>query len=133
IGVGRAHQGLGDMQAGAIADIGGVVANCDRALTEAEQQAGLSARTAVIGIAGELVKGTTTTVRVRRKSAEKALDIEEVERIINTVQERDEAKARQSLAWEVGGKEVDNSLVTCALVGTGVDDDKASNRQGCTT
>src|SRR4051794_33125576 len=32
IGVGRAHQGLSDMQAGAIADIAGVVENCDKAL-----------------------------------------------------------------------------------------------------
>ena len=38
IGVGRAHQELSDMQAGAIADIGGVVANCSKALTEAEEQ-----------------------------------------------------------------------------------------------
>jgi cell division protein FtsA len=66
IGVGRAHQGLSDMQAGAIADIASVVENCDKALTEAEGQAGVSVRTAIIGIAGELVKGTTTTVRVSR-------------------------------------------------------------------
>lgn len=130
IGVGRAHQGLGDMQAGAIADIGGVVANCDKALNEAEQQAGLSARTAVIGIAGELVKGTTTTVRVRRKTAEKPLDIEEVERIINTVQERAEAKARSSLAWELGGKEVDIRLVNSALVGIDIDGYKVTNPIG---
>src|SRR3954470_6615372 len=72
IGVGRAHQGLSDMQAGAVADIGAVVENCDKALNEAEQQAGVSARGAVIGIAGELVKGTTTTVRVARKQPNKA-------------------------------------------------------------
>src|SRR6476646_6531229 len=32
IGVGRAHQELSDMQAGAIADISRVVENCDKAL-----------------------------------------------------------------------------------------------------
>src|SRR6185503_8223641 len=32
IGVGRSHQELSDMQAGAISDIAGVVANCDEAL-----------------------------------------------------------------------------------------------------
>jgi cell division protein FtsA len=66
IGVGRAHQELSDMQAGAIADIAAVVANCDKALAAAEQQAGVSARTAMVGIAGELVKGTTSTVRFTR-------------------------------------------------------------------
>src|SRR6266568_203348 len=82
VGVGRAHQNLSDMQAGAIADIASVVENCDKALNQAEQEAGVSVRTAVIGIAGELVKGTTTTVRVARKLPEKPLDIPEVERIV---------------------------------------------------
>src|SRR5690606_35247405 len=79
VGVGRAHQDLSDMQAGAIADIGSVVENCDKALNMAEQQAGVSVRTAVIGIAGELVKGTTATVRVSRKNADKPLELHEME------------------------------------------------------
>src|SRR5206468_7022433 len=78
IGVGRAHQELSDMQAGAIADIAAVVANCDKALAAAEQQAGVSARTAIVGIAGELVKGTTSTVRFTRKNASKELSIDEM-------------------------------------------------------
>src|ERR1044072_4885416 len=100
IGASRAHQGLSDMQAGAIADIAAVVENCDKALAEAEQQAGISVRAAVIGIAGELVKGTTTTVRVSRKDANRALDLPEVQRIIKLVQQRAEVKAKQQLAWE---------------------------------
>jgi len=130
IGVGRAHQGLGDMQAGAIADISGVVANCDKALGIAEEQAGVSARTAIIGIAGELVKGTTTTVRCKRANAEKPLDIDEVERIIKIVQTRAEEKARKQLAWELGGKEVEIRLVNSALVGIEIDGYKVTNPLG---
>lgn len=130
IGVGRAHQGLGDMQAGAIADIQGVVANCDKALNEAEQQAGVSARTVVIGIAGELVKGTTTTVRCRRTNAEKPLSIEEIEKIIHLVQDKAEKKARAALAWELGGKEVDIRLVNSALVDIEIDGYKVTNPIG---
>src|SRR6266404_354286 len=52
IGVGRTHQELTDMQAGAISDIAAVLANCDRALAEEEQPANVSARSAIIGIAG---------------------------------------------------------------------------------
>ena len=99
VGVGRAHQSLSDMQAGAIADISSVVENCDKALSQAEDQAGVSVRTAVIGIAGELVKGTTTTVRVSRKQPDKALDLVEMEKIIKLVQERAQTKAKQQLAW----------------------------------
>src|SRR3990167_7173021 len=78
IGTGRTHQELSDMQAGAISDISAVVNNCDQALNQAEQQAGVSARGAVIGIAGELVKGTTTHVRCRRKDPTKEMGMEEV-------------------------------------------------------
>lgn len=130
IGVGRAHQGLGDMQAGAIADIGAVVANCDSALAQAEQQAGVSPKTVVIGIAGELVKGTTNTVRCVRGNAQKALDIEEVERIIRSVQTRAEEKARKQLAWELGGKSVEIRLVNSALVGIEIDGYKVTNPVG---
>ena len=130
IGVGRAHQKLSDMQAGAVADIGGVVENCDAALNEAEQQAGVSARSAIIGIAGELVKGTTTTVRVARKQPDKALDMVEVERIIKLVQQRAEAKAKQQLAWELGGKNIDVKLVNSALVGMEIDGYPVTNPIG---
>jgi cell division protein FtsA len=130
IGVGRAHQELSDMQAGAISDISAVVANCDEALSQAEQQAGVSARTAVLGIAGELVKGTTTTVRCTRKDANKPLDVEELEHIIGLVQERAEAKAKKQLAWELGGKEVEIRLVNSALVGIDIDGYKVTNPVG---
>lgn len=130
IGVGRAHQALSDMQAGAIADIASVVENCDKALTEAESQAGISVRTAIIGIAGELVKGTTTTVRVARKQTTQPLDVAEMEKIINLVQERAEARAKQQLAWELGGKSVDVRLVNSALVSIEIDGYPVTNPIG---
>jgi len=130
IGEGRAHQGLSDMQAGAISDIAGVVENCDKALNEAEEQAGVSVRTCIIGIAGELVKGTTTTVRVTRKESTKPLDIAEMEKIINLVQERAQTKAKLQLAWELGGKEVEVRLVNSALVSIEIDGYPVTNPIG---
>jgi cell division protein FtsA len=130
IGVGRTHQGLSDMQAGAIADIAAVVENCDKALNQAEEQAGISVRTCVIGIAGELVKGTTTTVRVARKDPTKALDINEMEKIINLVQAKAQEKAKQLLAWELGGKSVEVRLVNSALVSIEIDGYPVTNPIG---
>ena len=121
IGVGKAHQGLSDMQAGAVADIPAVTANCNKALAIAEKQAGISARAVVIGIAGELVKGATISVRVSRKDAKKPLDIEEVEKIISLVQKRAFERARKSIVDEVGGKEIDVHLVNSALVRMEID------------
>jgi cell division protein FtsA len=130
VGVGRQHQSLSDMQAGAIADITSVVENCDKALAQAEAQAGVSVRTAVIGIAGELVKGTTTTVRCARKDANKALDAGEVEQIIKLVQQRAETKAKQQLSTELGGKEVEVRLVNSALVSIEIDGYPVTNPIG---
>ncbi len=130
VGVGREHQGLTDMQAGAIADIAGVVKNCDSALNQAEQQAGVSVRSAVIGIAGELVKGTTTTVRIRRKNPDKQLDMAETEQIIGLVQERAQDKAKHQLAWELGGKDVEIRLVNSALVRIEIDGYAVTNPIG---
>jgi cell division protein FtsA len=130
IGTGRAHQSLTDMQAGAIADIASVVENCDKALNQAEQEAGVSVRTAIIGIAGELVKGTTTTVRVSRKVPEKPLDIAEMEKIIRLVQQRAETLAKKQLAVELGGKEVEVRLVNSALVSIDIDSYPVTNPIG---
>lgn len=130
VGAGRAHQQLTDMQAGAVADIAGVVGNCDVALSEAEQQAGISVRSAVIGIAGELVKGTTTTVKCTRKNPNKPLDLDEIEKIIGLVQNRAEGRAKQQLAWELGGKEVEIRLVNSALVSIDIDGYSVTNPVG---
>ncbi|HEY5268112.1 MAG TPA: cell division FtsA domain-containing protein [Candidatus Saccharimonadales bacterium] len=121
IGVGKCHQQLTDMQAGAIADIAGVVANCDEALNQAEQQADVSARSAIIGIAGELVKGTTTSIKCTRKNSSKPLDAEEFDQIIALVQERAEQKAKRSLEWELGGKTIEIKLVNSAIVNIDID------------
>lgn len=130
IGVGRAHQGLSDMQAGAVSDISAVTANCNEALAQAEEQAGVSARAVVIGIAGELVKGTTISVRVTRKDAKKALEIEEVEKIITLVQDRAFQKAKEQITTELGGKDVEVQLVNSALVRMEIDGYTVTNPVG---
>lgn len=130
IGVGKIHQGLNDMQAGAISDIAAVVENCDKALNIAEEKAGISVRTCIIGIAGELVKGTTTTVRVARTSSTKQIDIEEMEKIINLVQTKAQEAAKKQLAWELGGKEVEVRLVNSALVSIEIDGYPVTNPIG---
>lgn len=130
IGVGRTHQGLTDIKAGAISDIASVVENCDQALNAAEQQAGISVRSAVIGIAGELVKGTTTTVKVSRKDPNRPLDLPEMEKIIRLVQERAEARAREQMIKELGGKDIGAKLVNSALVSISIDGYPVTNPIG---
>ena len=130
VGVGRAHQQISDMYAGAIADISGVVRNCEEALSQAEDQAGLQAKRVVIGIAGELVKGVTNTIRYRRPQPERPLDNAEMEFIIEKVQERAQSKAQKQIALETGNADVEINLVNSALVSIHIDGYKVSNPIG---
>ena len=130
VGVGRARQDVSDMHSGAIADISGVVRNCEEALSEAEDQAGLQAKRVVIGIAGELVKGVTNTIRYRRPQPDRPLDVAEMEFIIEKVQERAQGKAQRQIALETGNEEVEVKLVNSALVGIHIDGYKVSNPIG---
>jgi cell division protein FtsA len=130
VGVGRAHQEISDMYAGAIADISGVVRNCESALSDAEDQAGLQAKKVVIGIAGELVKGVTNTIRYRRPQPDRPLDTAEMEFIIEKVQERAQVKAQKQIALETGNADVEIKLINSALVGIHIDGYKVSNPIG---
>lgn len=130
IGAGRAHQELADMHSGAIADISGVVRNCEQALAEAEEQAGLQAKRVVIGIAGELVKGVTNTIRYRRPQPDRPLDNAEMEFIIEKVHERAQVKAQKQIALETGNEDVEVKLVNSALVSIHIDGYKVSNPIG---
>ena len=97
IGVGRARQEVGNMFGGAIADITGVVKNCEAALVKAEEQAGVQAKKVVIGIAGEFVKGITSTIRYRRPHPDRQLDEAEMQLIIDKVEERQRLRLRNRL------------------------------------
>ena len=130
VGVGRVRQEVSDMHSGAIADIAGVVQNCEDALTQAEEQAGLQAKRVVIGIAGELVKGVTNTIRYRRPQPDRPLDEAEMEFIIEKVQERAQGKAQKQIALETGNEEVEVKLVNSALVSIHIDGYKVSNPIG---
>lgn len=130
VGVGRARQDVSDMHSGAIADIAGVVRNCEEALAEAEDQAGLQAKKVVIGIAGELVKGMTNTIKYRRPQPDKPLDVAEMEFIIEKVQEKAQGKAQQQIALETGNEDVEVKLVNSALVSIHIDGYKISNPIG---
>src|SRR4051794_15776476 len=82
-GVGRKRQGLSHMQSGTVADIAAVVDNCAVALQEAEEMAGFRPKQVVIGIAGELVKGFTTTLTQERKRPDVAINDAELTKLID--------------------------------------------------
>ena len=87
-----------------------------QALVVAEDQAKLQAKRVVIGIAGELVKGVTNTIRYRRPQPDRPLDSAEMEFIIEKVQERAQEQSSKTNCLETGNENVEVKLVNSALV-----------------
>ncbi len=129
-GVGRKRQGLSHMQSGTVADIAAVVDNCAVALQEAEEMAGFRPSQVVIGIAGELVKGFTTTLTQERKKPAIAINDAELVRLIDSVQKEALREAERAITWETGLPHVDVRLVHSAIVGASIDGYGLSNPVG---
>ncbi len=130
MGVGRQHQNLSDMQGGTITDIAGVVANCERALEEAAEQAGFLPDPVIMGIAGELVKGTTTTITVNRPQPQTKITLVELQKMIEDVQARAFDRAREVIRSETGQEQVDVRLVNAAIVDVVIDGYRVANPIG---
>jgi len=130
IGVGKQRQRLTDMSSGAVTDISGVVENCDVALKRAEDMAGLVAKDAVVGIAGELVKGGTTAVSYRRARPHVQIDMAELKTILDRIQREAFEKVRKELSWETGNSDLEVKLVNAAVVDVYIDGYRVTNPIG---
>ncbi|HEY7523516.1 MAG TPA: cell division FtsA domain-containing protein [Candidatus Limnocylindrales bacterium] len=129
-GVGRKRQGLSHMQSGTVADIAAVVDNCSIALQEAEEMAGFRPSQVVIGIAGELVKGFTTTHSQERKRPDQPITEGELQRLIDGVQREALREAERAITWETGLPNVDVRLVHAAVTGASIDGYALTNPVG---
>lgn len=130
VGAGRQRQRLSDMQGGAVTDIAGVVQNCQKALERAAEEAQIMPTQVIMGIAGELVKGNTTTIKYTRPNHKEKITLEELKDIISRIQRRSFDRARQILAWETGHAEMDVKLVNAAVVEVKIDGHKVTNPLG---
>jgi len=130
-GVGKVRQNIGNMQSGAVSDIAGVIASSKRAIEIAKNMAGVKkVEKTVVGIAGELVKGTTTTVHYERIRPEVRIDLPELKNIIQKVQWKAFDRIRQQLAWETGHSEIEVKLINAAIIDVRIDGYRISNPIG---
>lgn len=130
IGVGRQRQRLGDMQSGAVTDIAGVVSSCQKAINKAVRQAGAKPDQVILGIAGELVKGSTTTIHYERLKPRIKIDLPELKNILHKVQWKAFDQVRKQLSWETGLSEVDVKLINAAIVDVRIDGYRVTNPIG---
>lgn len=129
-GVGRRRQGLAHMQSGTVADIAAVVDNCQVALQEAEEMAGFRSTQVVIGIAGELVKGFTTSHTQERKKPDAPISDAELQKLIDGVQREALRDAERAITWQSGLPNVDIRLVHAAVTGATIDGYAVTNPVG---
>lgn len=130
LGVGKAKQTEGNMYDGAIADIPAVVNICEEALVKVEEKAGERAELTVVGVAGELIKGSTTTVNYTRKDPNKPITDAEMNEIIKKVQQKSGEVAKKTVALETGNDNVEVRLINSAIVSLTIDGYKISNPIG---
>jgi len=122
IGVGRALQKIGNMQSGAVSDISRVIESSREAIALAKEQANIKhIKKSIIGIAGELVKGTTTTVHYERVDREMHIGVTELKTIIQKVQDKAYQRIKKQLEWETGQSDIEVKLINAAIVDVRID------------
>lgn len=131
IGVGKQPQKKGNMQSGTVSDIVGTITTCNEAIRMALEQSGVKkVKKAIVGIAGELVKGTTTMVHYERVDSNSRIDFPELKSIIQKVQIKAYERIRSQLEYETGQNDIDVKLINAAIVDVRIDGYQVSNPVG---
>src|SRR5487761_62569 len=127
IGASRIRQQLTDMQGGAVADIQSVIDNCDRALTEAEDMCEVVPGQAVMGIAGEQVRGFSTTMTMPRPQPQARITQADLASALQAVQRRALREAVRQMSHDLGVQEVNVKLVHSTITSVRIDGHAVSN------
>ena len=129
-GFGKIKQRLGDIQNGVVTDISSVVHNCKEAIRIASQEARLQPTQMVMGIAGEFVKGATSTITYNRDEQDAKINLSELRNIVHKLQWKAFVEVRKQLSEETGYPEIDVKLVNTAIVDVRIDGYKVTNPLG---
>jgi len=139
VSYGKQRQGLGEMAGGVVTDITGVIRNCRHAIARAVRdlpavrqgaKMPLPPTLAVVGIAGERVKGITHTIHLTRKYPKFKITRKELQGLVKKVQWKTYDVIRKQLAQEIGYPEVEVRLVNSAIVDIVVDGHRLQNPLG---
>ena len=129
-GAGFEPQKISHMIAGAVTDIQGVAETCRKAIEAAQREAGEKAAQAVIGIAGEFVKGVTFAFTYEREDQKQKIELPELKNIIQKIQWKAFNKIRQDLAEESGISEIEVKLINATIVDIKIDGYQVTNPLG---
>ncbi len=121
VGASRRQQAFSDMQAGAVADIQAVIDNCDEALARAEDMCAVVPGQAVIGLAGEQVKGLSTSVTIPRRDPTLKINEVELTTMLQMVEKRAIREATYLMSQELRVPELSVKLINSAITTVRID------------
>ncbi len=132
LGVGREPQAPAAMSGGAIADLESVIQSCNRALEAAEDMAKTVPGQVVVGIAGELIKGFSSTIAYPRANSNSRVRSSEISTMLQMVQRRALREAQHLLELERSYGQLEARLVHSAITNVRVDGYPVTNPVGFT-
>jgi cell division protein FtsA len=130
LGASRQRQEFADMQGGVPSNIQGVIDSCDRAMSQAEDMCDTIPGQAVIGIAGEQVKGFSTAVTVPRADPTLKINETELMQTMQLVEKRALREAQHAMSLELGVPDVDVKLINSAITSVRIDGYLVNNPLG---
>ncbi len=130
LGVGREPQVPSAMSGGAISDIESVIHACNRAMEAAEDMAGVVPGQVVVGVAGELVKGFSSSVSYPRERPDTRIRQSELRELLQLVEKRALREAQHLLEMERSYGEMEARLVHSAITNVRIDGYQVTNPIG---
>jgi cell division protein FtsA len=121
LGASRQRQEFADMQGGVPSNIQGIIDSCDRAMSQAEDMCDTIPGQAVIGLAGEQVKGFSTSVTVPRSNPDLKINEAELLQTLQLVQKRALREAQHAMSLELGVPDVNVKLINSAITSVRID------------
>jgi cell division protein FtsA len=121
LGVGREPQLPSAMGGGAISDIEATIQTCNRALEAAEDMAKTVPGQVVVGVAGELVKGFSSSIAYPRERPDTRIRSGELRNLLQLVQRRALREAQHLLELERSYGDLEARLVHSAITNVRID------------
>lgn len=130
LGFAKTPQSPGNMSGGGITNIPAVVDACEKVLTELESKTGERAKSAVVGISGELVKSKTSTIRYRRDTPNKPITEPELRELLDKIERRNLDKLKTEVSLETDNPDAKLSLINSSVVSISIDGYRINNPVG---
>ncbi|KKP69280.1 hypothetical protein A2X44_02730 [candidate division CPR3 bacterium GWF2_35_18] len=130
LGYGKHRQDSTSMHEGLIKDLTQVTENCELAITQAALQAGIRPAEAVVGIAGEQVRGFTTLIQFERAKPDQKISEKEMTNIIEKIQETSYINSLDQMKEEIGNEDLEIKLVNAALTHIMIDGERVEDPLG---